>query len=62
MTFYFRLNVPPSQQANKALIMKATAEAEKSVNSTLQHVLKEEKLYSARGKDRIYYILCIGFF
>lgn len=51
MTFYFRLNVPPSQQANKALIMKATAEAEKSVNSTLQHVLKEEKLYSARGRD-----------
>ncbi|XP_052105852.1 zinc finger CCCH domain-containing protein 14-like isoform X1 [Mytilus californianus] len=45
-----RLTVPPSLQANKALILKATAEAEKSVSSTLQNVLKEEKLYSARGK------------
>ncbi|XP_071162871.1 zinc finger CCCH domain-containing protein 14-like isoform X4 [Mytilus edulis] len=45
-----RLTIPPALQANKALILKATAEAEKSVSSTLQNVLKEEKLYSARGK------------
>lgn len=48
-----RRRLPISQQANKNLIMKATAEAEKSVTSTLHNVLKEEKLYSAREKATV---------
>lgn len=46
----FRSSVPVTKQANKNLILKATAEAEKSVSSAMDAVLREEKLYSAKGK------------
>lgn len=42
--------MPITKQANKNLILKATAEAEKSVSSAMDTVLKEEKMYSVRGK------------
>lgn len=45
-----RSSVPITKQANKNLILKATAEAEKSVSSAMDTVLKEEKMYSVRGK------------
>lgn len=42
--------MPITKQANKNLILKATAEAEKSVSSAMDTVLKEEKMYSVKGK------------
>lgn len=45
-----RSSVPITKQANKNLILKATAEAEKSVSSAMDTVLKEEKMYSVKGK------------
>ncbi|XP_061173025.1 zinc finger CCCH domain-containing protein 14-like [Saccostrea echinata] len=45
-------SVPITKQANKSLILKATAEAEKSVSKAMNAVLKEEKLYSAKEDAR----------
>ena len=45
-----RSSVPITKQANKNLILKATAEAEKSVSSAMDTVLKEDKMYSVKGK------------
>lgn len=42
--------MPITKQANKNLILKATAEAEKSVSSAMDTVLKEEKMYSVKGE------------
>lgn len=61
LCFPCRSSVPITKQANKNLILKATAEAEKSVSSAMDSVLKEEKLYSAKGKSsyfRIKGLLC----
>ena len=51
LCFPCRSSLPITKQANKNLILKATAEAEKSVSSAMDSVLKEEKLYSAKGKS-----------
>lgn len=45
-------SVPITKQANKNLILKATAEAEKSVSSAMDTVLKEEKMYSVKEDAR----------